>query len=119
MIDVGVTGRHVDAGQPEWLLPGEEPSVTSPGLFDRLVAAINKHVTSGGWSDGRGRYTVVRVDDAARAAEEVLRSELTARHELCWLQPDDRLVACDRAKGHKGRHTWEEGHGVGEESHGV
>ena len=29
-------------------------------------------------------------------------------YELCWQQPDDgRLVACDRKKGHLGRHSWE------------
>jgi hypothetical protein len=28
-------------------------------------------------------------------------------YELCWTQPVDRFVACDRAKDHKGKHSWE------------
>lgn len=36
-----------------------------------------------------------------------------AHRALCWVQPDDgRIIACDRAKDHKGKHSWEAGHGV-------
>lgn len=36
-------------------------------------------------------------------------SELMGRHHdaFCWVQPHDRMVACDRVWGHLGPHSWE------------
>lgn len=35
-------------------------------------------------------------------------ASLPEPRQLCWVQPEDgRLVACDRVKDHKGRHSWE------------
>lgn len=82
-------------GDPDWLT--EAAQAVLAAAAPHLVAAAMAQNTEPG--DGGL--------DFLRMAYERGRAE--GRHDaLCWIQPEDgRLIACDRARDHKGRHSWE------------
>lgn len=76
---------------------------------DRI--ALDRLALIGRWSETFGLNLDSEVEAALATQEAAHVAHLTAvaAHDaLCWVQPDDgRLVGCDRARGHKGDHSWE------------
>ncbi len=91
--------------EPEFM-PAEEgsdrPTLNRLALIERWTETFGLDLSSG-----------VEAALAQQEANHVAHLCAVARHEaLCWIQPDDgRLIACDRARDHRGAHSWEFGDG--------